>query len=165
MKAKQFVDYLNSLIPLTTSGGQEAIFGRMRIEPQSHPTSYNDELSALINNYDLDGVDIGMVSFLGKYMITDDHYIFAKIDLDFIGFNKKDREIVLLDHDNIGFVIMKCAKDSKSFLQVLQVYSEYTIRRVLNEEPPAINLAPVYDKAGGHSYARFIDFLFYPTLN
>ena len=164
MKAKQFVDYLNSLIPSSTNGMAKEILKKMKIEPQAHPTSYNDELSALINNYEMDGIEIGMISFLGLYKITDDHYIFGNIEMDFIGFDKNTREIVLLDHDEIAFVMMKCAKDSISFLKVLKRYSEYTIRRLLNEEVTAINSSLIYSEAGGLEYKSFIDLLFYPAI-
>ena len=56
--------------------------------------------------------------------------------MDFIGFDKNTRKIVLLDHNNIAFVIMKCAKDSISFLKVIKVYSEYIIHNVLTKKLP-----------------------------
>lgn len=72
-------------------------------------------------------------SFLGKYKITSDHYIFGNIDMDFIGFDKNTREIILLDHDNIAFVMMECVI---SFLKVIKVYSEYIIHNVLTKKLP-----------------------------
>ena len=50
--------------------------------------------------------------------------------MDFIGFDKNTREIVLLDHDNIAFVMMECV------ISFLKVYSEYVIHNVLTKKLP-----------------------------
>ena len=131
MKAKQFVEYLNTLIPEDTNSIVKGILDRMKIKPKKHQTAYNDELSFLINNFEMEGIEIGMICFLGEYKMTNDHYIFGNIDMDYIGFDIKNREIVLLDHDQIDFVMMKAAKNSISFLQLLKSYSEYVIHGLL----------------------------------
>lgn len=61
MKAKLFVRPLNSLIPFNAIGIAGDILEKMKIRSQPHQTSYNDELSSLINNYEMDGIEIGIV--------------------------------------------------------------------------------------------------------
>lgn len=164
MKAKQFAEHVNSLIPVGINGTVAGILDKMKIAPRVHQTSYKDELSFLINNYEMEGVEIGVVSFLGKYRITNDHYIFGKIEIDLIGFDRKTREIVLLDHDDTGFVMMKCAKDSISFINVLKTYSEFIVDSLINEKPQPLDLNVLYMEAGGSDYRPFIEFLFHPAV-
>jgi len=162
MKAKQYVEYLNNLIPEDTHGINKGFLDRMKIKPKKHQTAYNDELSFLINNFEMEGVEIGMISFLGGYKMTKDHYLFGNIDLDYIGFDIKTREIVLLDHDQIDFVMMKCAKNSICFLQLLKFYSEYLIDGLLKKEVIERDLNSIYNEAGGINYKNFVDFLVSP---
>lgn len=163
MKAKQFVEYLNSLISNDTNSMVKEILDRMKIKPKKHQTAYNDELSYLINNFEMEGVEIGMICFLGEYKITSNHYIFGNIDMDYIGFDTRTREIVLLDHDQIDFVMMKCAKNSIVFLQLLKSYSEYVIHGLLKKEVLQRDLNSIYTEVGGIEYKNFIDFLFPPA--
>lgn len=161
MKAKTLVSELNALLDNECISENGHVVDKIRIRAKKNQTSYKDELSSLINNYEMDGVEIGMISFLGEYKVTDRYLLFAKLELDLIGVDRNSREIVLLDHDNIEYVMIKCAKNSMAFLELLSIYSKYIVSRVLGNIDYLLPEKEImYEIAGGESYMKFVDFCF-----
>ena len=160
MKAKLLVQHINSLIPESSEGVLKEIFESMKILPEMHQTAFNDELSFLINNFQMEGVEIGMFRFFGKYKVTNNYYLFCDLDMDYMGFDKHTREIVLLDHDTDNIIIMNCAKNSTSFLALLSSYSEFIIHGLLENKVIKRDFNKLYEVAGGGKYKNFVDYLF-----
>ncbi len=81
--------------------------------------------------------------------------------MDLMGFDLNDREIVLVDHDDNNFVMMKCAKDSESFIEVLHLYIDYVFKKISKKNMDEFqSLNKIYQVAGGSAYKKFVDFLF-----
>lgn len=159
MKAKILVQQINTLIKNAETSEMKSVLERMRIAPKQRQTAFRDELSYLINNYEIEGVEIGMISFFGEYKVAENYLIFGTIDMDSIGIDRQSREIILVDHDDISYVMMKCAKDSTSFLNILNMYAEFIINKLEKvEQVKEFDL--LYKTAGGNNYKKFIDYLF-----
>jgi hypothetical protein len=168
MNAKQFVKKINTLIEgkkedtLRIKGNEhiEKVFSMMEIYPVKHQTSYKDELSSLINNYEMSQVEIGMFSFLDKYSVSDNFLFFGKIDMDLLGAKRDTREIILVDHDDENFIMLRCAKNSESFLDFLFLYTEFVVNKVIgshNFDWP--NKEIIIELCGGSDYTQFVDFI------
>jgi len=161
MTAKIFVKELNASIDTIADPEISSILDKMRIRSKKNQTSYKDELSSLINNYEIDDVEIGMFSFFGGYRVLEEYLLFGKIEMDPLGMDRNSREIVLLDHDNPNYIMLKCAKSSTAFLELLNIYSKFTINRLSKNNgnlPPERKL--LYETSGGDDYKQFVDFCF-----
>lgn len=162
MKAKDFVKKLNALIDSSVSPSlYKDIIEGMRIVPQKHSVACRDELACLIFNYEMDEVEIGQISFLKKYQPTDTHLVFGKIEIDLLAVSRESQEIVMLDHDETNYVMLKCSKDAPAFLELLFMYSVFIISKLLDkngDQKPGNK--DLYEIAGGDDYKQFVDFLF-----
>lgn len=132
MSSKNFVKRLNALLDEDSGRQIKKLIERMRIYPKKNQTSYRDELSALINNYEMYNVEIGLFGFFDEYKVVEEYLLFGRIEMDLLAVDRKTREIVLLDHDSTDHVMIKCCKSSSDFLEILYVYSEFTVNRLLN---------------------------------
>lgn len=161
MESKKIVKQLNALIDHDAGHQIRNIVERMRIYPKRNQTSYRDELSALINNYEMSNVEIGVFSFFDGYKVVEKYLLFGKIEMDLLAVDRSTREIVLLDHDNIDHVMIKCSKSSSDFLEILYVYSEFTVNRLLDNDTYVLPEKKVLNEiSGGDAYGKFVDFLF-----
>ena len=159
MKAKEIVNKINKLIKDVNITTSTSVLGRMEILPKNVQTTFRDELSSLINNYEMQNVEIGKICFLGGYKAIDSFLFFGNIDMDFLGVDRKTKEIILADHDDVSFVMMKCAVDSNAFLNVLTFYAEFVIKSIQSSKP-SVNFEDLYKMSGGDAYKNFIDYLF-----
>lgn len=163
MKAKQFVKSINSLGEKVAkeykTGKYPAVIKscmeKLKITPVNHQTAYRDELSSLLNNYELDEFEIGDFRFFEGYTVTEKFLLFGTFDLDFLAVDRETREVVLVDHDDPNFVMLKCSQNSESFIEVVYKYTELMFARLMmNDE--------VFDKEkamrgdGNDKYADFI---------
>lgn len=161
MKAKNFVNELNALIDSNDNDGAQPILNMMRIKPVKRQTSFNDELGALINNYEMEGVEIGMFGFFSGYKVIEKHLLFGKIEMDLLGVDRSTKEIVLLDHDQTDHVMLKCASNSASFLDFLDIYAKFIINRLFKRDDYKLpELTRIYEICGGEDYKQFVDFCF-----
>jgi hypothetical protein len=161
MKAKLLVTHLNKLINDNNNNEFIDIINRMKIVSLPNQIVARDELSYLINNYEMSGVEIGKLTFFGKYKIINEYYFFGNMDMDLVGFDINNREILIADHDNSNFVMMNCAKNSEAFLDVLYLYINYIFKSFSKKEIlKSEDIEEIYKIAGGLKYKKFIDFLF-----
>lgn len=161
MTAKAFVNNINAMLDENRGSEHQSILSKMRIHPKQRQTSYRDELSSLINNYEMDGVEIGLIRFLGQYDIKENHMVFAHLEMDLLASDRQTREIVLLDHDNENYVMMKCCKNSTDFLQLLSVYAKTVIRTLVKKQTSELpDRKILFERNDNQDYKNFVDFLF-----
>jgi hypothetical protein len=161
MIAKKIVTEINEIVDACSNQKNKEVISKMRINPQKNQTSYRDELSSLINNYDLASVEIGMFQFLSQYEVTPEYMLFGKIEMDFLARDRNSKEIVMLDHDELEYVMLRCAKDSDTFLDFLSIYCKYIMSQLCEDfsySVPEKNF--LYNVCGGEEYKKFVDFCF-----
>lgn len=161
MNAKVFVKELNALLDKGADPQIKKVIERLRIYPKKNQTSYRDELSSLINNYEMSNVEIGMFSFFDGYKVIERYLLFGKVEMDLLAVDRNTREIVLLDHDNTDHVMIKCSKSSTEFLELLHVYSKFIVNHLFDNDNYVLPEKKVlYEMSGGDDYKKFADFLF-----
>jgi hypothetical protein len=161
MTAKKIMTEINEIVDACSDQKFKEAISKMRINPQRNQTSYRDELSSLINNYDLASVEIGIFQFLSQYEVTPKFMLFGKIDMDILARDRNSKEIVMLDHDDLEYVMFRCAKDSDTFLDFMSVYCKYMLSQLcddFNYSVPEKNF--IYNMCGGEAYKKFVDFCF-----
>lgn len=161
MRASFLVEHLNEMRNANNSLELKSYTEYMEIIPKEHQTNYNNELSLLINNYKMDNIIVGALTFFGKYKVFDNYLAFANIEMDYLALNIDNDEIVLLDHDDTSFVMLKCAKNANSFIEVLFYYFNHTFYRITKHNKYKVKeLFKIYELAGGGEYKKFVDFIF-----
>lgn len=159
MTAKLFVKEINTILD-QNKNLEDLSPNKFRIKPRKHQTAFKDELSYLINNYVMEEIEIGMFTFLESYSVMNDYLIFGKYEMDLLAIDRITREIVLIDHDQTDYVMMKCAKGSNEFIELLFFFSKLIIKQLFNFQTNIPNKKRLYEISGGEAYKSFVDYIF-----
>ncbi|WP_298899800.1 hypothetical protein [uncultured Psychroserpens sp.] len=89
-----------------------------------------DPILSLIREYNVSNVDIGLVRFNNENEVLENNrYIYiGNFDADYLAIDKYTNEIIVLSCEDPDHVLVKCSKDSFSFLSAL-----YEVARINNE--------------------------------
>ena len=161
MQAKKIVTEINEIVGSCADEKLGRVVSKMRIQPRKNQTSYRDELSSLINNFEMDTVEIGIFQFLAQYEVTPKYMLFGKIEMDYLATDRNSKEIVLLDHDDTEYVMLRCATNSDAYLAFLNIYSKYIISDLCDHFDYVVpERESLYNLCGGLDYKSFVDFCF-----
>jgi len=167
-----FVEKLNEIKPdkehllsLGFSNSLSELFvKKFSIFPRKIQTSYNNELLALINNFDMTSFDIMGIEFDPKLTVKEKFLKFGRYDFGDLQFSRENYEIVLGDASDSCKIIMRVAKDGNTFLNSLFSLASYTIKNV-TKDPEANKIdksefaALLATEAGGEEYVRFYKYV------
>src|SRR5688572_3216538 len=150
------IGYSNSL--------SELFVEKFSIRPRKIQTSYNNELLALINNFDMTSFDIMGIEFDPKLTVKEKFLKFGRYDFGDLQFARGNYEIVLGDASDTDKIVMRVAKDGNTFLKSLFSLARYTIRNVIKDpEAKKIDKSDFADllatEAGGVQYLRFYKYV------
>lgn len=73
----------------------------------------------LVENYNGETVKIGMITFDIVPEENEKYYFFGRFETDIFALDKTSNEIVLLDSEDLSYVIYYCAKNSSAFLDAI----------------------------------------------
>lgn len=124
-----------------------------------------DEMISLLNSYNVDAVQIGLVSFLSRPEESKEFIYLGRVELDVLALNKTNFEIVVLDHDDLTWIIWPCAASSERFLDALLTFASFLSYKVKNKiakdrDEVAHECALLCsEKAGGSKYFDFYKML------
>ena len=93
----------------------------------------NDILFELFSLFEMGSIRVGMIEFLSKPLEREETYIIAKVDIDWIILDTKEKKIYLENGED-GSKIFSCAINSDSFLSALSVAACFLSRCSLNTE-------------------------------
>lgn len=172
MNHKEFVSRVKKKSPtegqLVNLGysSEEAFFWKKKfsITERKVQTSYNNELLALINNYDLTDFEVLGLVFFEKIKVKETVLVFGKYDFAELGIFRPTYEVILSDPEQNDLTLMKCAKNGDYFLESMIMLTEYAIHSVLNEQDvmnfSKDNFAEELGiQAGGSEYIRFYKYV------
>lgn len=142
MKAEDFVNKIKNLAPskrqLIDAGFdlgfiseylESFILNRVNFEDVER-----EEILNLIYKFDIQNLDIGLVRLFEYDEISenDDYIFFAFYDSDIIAINKENREIVVLDSQDLTYQIMKAAENSEVFMEALVLVADFNNKNLLS---------------------------------
>lgn len=174
MDFNEFVEKYNSIVPnkktLINLGYPESIsdeFSRKIVSKPPLPiwNYHKDPIVGLLNNFHLEGLEMGMIYFNGGIQELDDFYFFGKIEADPLAINKSSKEILYFEVGNSN-ILGRCALNSFKFLDALFSLHK-TLTTILlkkldteNEQNFVCNAAnSCSELAGGNAYKYFYDLI------
>lgn len=171
MKSSEFVNQLKEIAPsksLLKERGFDKGFIKIylksyNLKKRHDETVTVDPLLDLIYRYDVGGFDIGMVHLeKSKNVLDVERYIvFGSYDADILVIDKVTDEVVVLDWDDESHVLMKCSKNSDTFLQALLEVATFNKNMLLdedlssNQEIIKSKASEISKIAGGDNYLGF----------
>ncbi len=171
MNSSEFVQQLKSLTPakekLLGLGYEEEDFQDLlnsyNLKKVKEDTVTTDSLLDLIYKYDVSSFDIGMIRFNQPEDVldTDKYIVFGVADAFTMAIDKITNEVVELDWADTDYVIVRCSKDTDSFLEALLLVEEFDLQKLFNEDlaedQPAImaKAKEIAEVAGGDKYLNF----------
>lgn len=177
MNIQEFVSELKRIGPTKEEyisfGFSEGLAERLAMEYTFLPSerlieSYDllsDDIVRLIRNFDGTGVQIGLITFMSNVEVSDGFVYFGNVEMDVLSISKATLEVVVLDHDNLDWIIWPCAASSSHFLNALLVFADFLSYKVKNKvvEYNALEINECAllcsEKAGGEKYLEFYKML------
>lgn len=173
MNAEQFIEEYKKLEyskdELMSFGASEKSYKQysdaFKVTVVNDVVMYSDPIIDLISRYDLEYVEIGMVTFKKQIIEVAEYYIIGNYEIEEIGISKLNGEIVNVDESR-EFSTMSIAKDSESFLKSLLFAVKFFNNRekyptlLQDEEFAEIMVNECAEIAGGSKYLEFYQFLF-----
>ena len=174
MESIEFVEKYNAIVPnkndlikLGYSIGLSDEISR-KIVPKPSLTIWNnhkDPIISLLNNYNLRGLEIGMIYFNGGIQEIEEYYLFGKVEADPLAINKLSNEILYFELGT-SHILGKCAADSFRFLNALLSLHKTFIYIILNKIDMEQEQDFICDEssscsylAGGSLYKNFYDLI------
>ncbi|MBC8111815.1 MAG: hypothetical protein H7Y04_12210, partial [Verrucomicrobia bacterium] len=121
-------------------------------------------LFELVENYQVQKIEVGILSFLKNLRIVGDRIEFGMCGEHTIAVDGITGEIVLLEIDDYLKVNYCCARDFEHFLGVFLHYAWYNNRELagysFNRDGMELIVREGVELAGGKSYELFLKFIF-----
>ncbi len=171
MNSSEFVKRLKNLTPpkekMLVLGYEEEDFQDLinsyDLKKVKEDTVTIDPLLDLIYKYDVSSFDISMIHLNEEEDVldTDKYIVFGREDADHMAIDKITNEVVVLDWGDPDYVIVRCSKDTDSFLEALLLVEEFNQQKLFNEslleDQPAImaQAKEIAEVAGGEKYLSF----------
>lgn len=142
----------------------EKFLASFECDKKSNEESYTDPIIALVNNFHVTNIEIGLVTFLEELKEDKTYIYIGKLELDFIAICKITNEIVVLDHISMN-ILWYCAENSSLFLDALIECASFFKTRFFDDSlwessdsilKYSINISNV---AGGEKYGSFYKML------
>lgn len=80
---------------------------------------YKEELLRLVNNYQLEKVEIGIISFYNKINESSNYFYLGKAEIDLLVINKITGEVQIFENDAPEKLLWNCASNGGNFLDAL----------------------------------------------
>lgn len=126
-------------------------------------TVTSDPLLDLIYKYDVRDFDVGMIHLENSKNVLDaERYIvFGSYDADTLVIDKVTDEIVVLESEDESNVLIKCSKNSDTFLQAVLQVAIFNQKMLLDENLSSdqgiirLKALEISEIAGGEDYEEF----------
>ena len=82
----------------------------------------------------MSNIEIGLISLFGKLKEDKIYIYFGLFEADYLAISKSSAEIIILDHEDEGFILFRCASNSERFLDALNLVWSTISLFLTNEE-------------------------------
>lgn len=93
----------------------------------------SDEILKLVNTYNMEFTNIGMISFLDRTKLKGERTFFGKFEVDDLVVDHFSGEIRCYEEDS-NHMLSRCAIDGSSFFDALIEAASFLMERMVNEE-------------------------------
>ncbi|PZR26529.1 MAG: hypothetical protein DI535_14060 [Citrobacter freundii] len=159
MTAAKFVIELNEVVDLLNTS-ERGIAILDHISMKKRRMDYNNEIAALINNYDVELGKFGDFSLFSRLQVNENFFFFGTFDGDYLGISRKNQGISIVESSAQFHVLVDCALSDRHFLDIFYVYVVRYLHFLKGLSFSLPEKQILIDYCGGDQFSAFVRYIF-----